>query len=78
MVKVRLQNSAKLLVLGPHPCTRIADLSTHHHWPVQKAIVDLPIKMKENSKRTSGNCMVESVGGTEQEYRRCFADVTKG
>ena len=33
------------------------DLSTRHDWPVKKAIVDLPIKMKGNSKRTSGNSL---------------------
>ena len=31
------------------------DLSTRHDWPVKKAIVDLPIRMKRNSKRISGN-----------------------
>ena len=30
------------------------DLSTRHDWPVKKAIVDLPIRMKGNSKRISG------------------------
>ena len=40
------------------------DLSTRHDWPVEKVIVDWPIRMKENSKRTS----VESVGGPEQGY----------
>ena len=31
------------------------DLSTRHDWPVKNAIVDLPITLKGNSKRTSGN-----------------------
>ena len=31
------------------------DLSTRHDWPVKKGIVDLPIRMKGNSKRISGN-----------------------
>ena len=31
------------------------DLNTRHDWSVRKAIVDLPIRMKENSKRASGN-----------------------
>ena len=31
------------------------DLSTHHDWPVRKVIVDLPIRMKGNSKCTSVN-----------------------
>ena len=31
------------------------DLRTSNGWPVKKAIVDLPIKMKRNSKCTSGN-----------------------
>ena len=33
------------------------DLSTRHDWPVKKAIVDLPIRMKGSSKRTSGNTL---------------------
>ena len=33
------------------------DLSTRHDWPVQNAVVDLPIKMKGNSKRTSGSSL---------------------
>ena len=28
-----------------------------HDWPVKKAIVDLPIRLKGNSKRTSGNSL---------------------
>ena len=28
---------------------------TCHDWPVEKAIVDLPMRLKENSKRVSGN-----------------------
>ena len=39
----------------PPPVYR--DLSTRHDWPVKKAIFDLPIKMKGNSKRTSGNSL---------------------
>ena len=31
------------------------EASTCHDWPVEKAIVDLPIRLKENSKRVSGN-----------------------
>ena len=50
------------------------DLSTRHDWPVKKAIVNLPIKLKENSNAFP--VIVESVGGQEQEYRRCLADVT--
>ena len=33
------------------------DLSTQHDWPVKKAIVNLPIRLKGNSKRISGNCL---------------------
>ena len=33
---------------------RVQDLSTRHDWPVKNAIVDLPIRLKENSKRISG------------------------
>ena len=28
------------------------DLNTRHDWPVKKAIIDLPIKVKGNSKHT--------------------------
>ena len=31
------------------------NLSARHDWPVKKAIIDWPIRMKRNSKRTSGN-----------------------
>ena len=31
------------------------DLSTCYGWPVKKSIVDLPIRMKGNTKHTSGN-----------------------
>ena len=31
------------------------DLSTHHDWPVQEAIVDLPIRLKGNSKWASSS-----------------------
>ena len=34
------------------------DLSTQRDWPVKKAIVILPIRMKGNSKRISGNSFV--------------------
>ena len=33
------------------------DLSRRHDWPVKKAIVDLPIRLKANPKRTSGNSL---------------------
>ena len=29
----------------------------HHDWPVEEAIINLPIKMKGNSKHTSGDLM---------------------
>ena len=29
----------------------------HRDWPVKKTIVDLPIRMKGNSKRISGNTL---------------------
>ena len=31
------------------------NLSARHDWPVKKAVVDWPIRMKGNTKRTSGN-----------------------
>ena len=42
---------------------------------LKKVIVDLPIRMKWNSKRISGNSL-SSLGSPEQGYQRCFADVT--
>ena len=50
---VRLRNIAEILDLGPHLCTR--NLITRHDWPVKKAIVDLQIKTKGNSRRDSRN-----------------------
>ena len=45
----------------------------HHDWPVKKAIVDLPVRLKGNLKCIS---VVESVGGSVQGFRRCLTDVT--
>ena len=42
---------------SPSPPAVYQDLRTHHDWPLKKAIVDLPIRLKENSKRTSGNSL---------------------
>ena len=33
------------------------DLSTRHEWPVKRDMLDLPIRMKGNSKRISGNLL---------------------
>ena len=37
-----------------NPCSRpppvYQDLSTHHDWPVKKAIVNLPVRLKGNLK----------------------------
>ena len=41
-----------------------------HDWPVKNAIVDLPIEMKGNSKRTSGNSL-SPLGA-----QNCLADVS--
>ena len=44
-------------------------MSMGHDWPVYKMpFIDLPIKMKENSER--------STKAPEQGYRRCFVGVT--
>ena len=44
-----------------NPCSRSSavyqDLSTCHDWPVKKAIVDLPIRLKGNLKRISSNLL---------------------
>ena len=42
-------------------CSRLPlvyqDLSTYRDWPIKKAIVDLPIRLKGNSKRNSVNSL---------------------
>ena len=54
--KLRLSPSAKQ---RRSRCSRFPpvynDLSARHDWPVKNAIVDLPIRMKGNSKRTYDN-----------------------
>ena len=50
---------------GPPPV--YPDLSTCHDWPVKKP---LSIRLKGNSKRTSGNSL------SPLGPRRCFTDVT--
>ena len=42
------------------------DSSTRYDWPVKNAMVDLPIKMKENSKRFSGYSL-SSLGGQNKD-----------
>ena len=39
------------------PSSVYPDLRTCHDWPVKNAIVDLPIRIKGNSKRISGNSL---------------------
>ena len=47
-------------------------LSTRPDWPVKNAIVDWPIRMKRNSKRSSGNSLRplgaqnKDIGGASQ------------
>ena len=41
----------------PSPPPVYQNLRTRHDWPLKKAIVDLPIRLKGNSKRTSGNSL---------------------
>ena len=43
-------------------------------WPVKRAPVHLPIRIKGNLKRTSGYYL--SPSGAQNNSRRCFADVT--
>ena len=45
-------------------------MSAGHDWPVKKAIVNLPIRLKGDSKR------IEFAGGPVHGFRHCFADVT--
>ena len=49
------------------------DLSKRHDWPVKKAMVHLPISLKGNSERISGNSLSPfGGGGAEQGSRLCF------
>ena len=43
------------------------EASTCHDWPVEKAIVDLPVSLKENSKRVSGNSS-SPLGAQNKDY----------
>ena len=51
------------------------DLSRRHDWPVKKAIVDLPIKVKGNLKRTSGNWL-SPLGAQNKDIGSAPLDVT--
>ena len=42
-------------------------LSTQLDWPVKKPIVMLPIRMKGNSKRISGNSFVGPLGAKNKD-----------
>ena len=53
------------------------DFSTRHDWPVKNAIVDLPIRLRENSRRVSGN-LLSPLRAMNKDIARCFADVTNG
>ena len=58
-------DQTKLLVIHCEPMQILVlglrfvyqDLSTCHGWPVNKAIVNLPIRLKGNSKRISSNLL---------------------
>ena len=49
---------------GPPPVYQ--DLSTGHDCSVENTIVNLPVRLKRNSKRIS--CNSESVGGAKQGF----------
>ena len=51
------------------------DLSTRHDWPVKKDMLDLPIRMKGNSKRIFGDSL-SPLEAQNKVSRCCFADVT--
>ena len=55
LVKSVYETAPKSLVWAP---TRVfQDLSTCHDWPVNKAIINLPIRLKGNLKRISSNSL---------------------
>ena len=53
------------------------DVSTCHDWPVKKAIVDLLMRLKGNSKCISGN-LLSPVGGPEQGFRAASQTLLTG
>ena len=48
------------------------DLSVCYDWPVKEAIVDLPIRLKGNLKRTCGNLWSPYIVGPEQGSWHCL------
>ena len=56
----------RILVLTPYLCSQ--DLSTRHDWPVKKATDNLPIRLKGNSKRISGNSL-SPFGAQKNDFR---------
>ena len=63
-----------------NPCFRpppvYQDLSTRHDWLVKNAIVDLPIRMKGNSKRASDNSLSPFGASSERFGAQNKTDVT--
>ena len=53
-------------------------MSSWDDWPFKKAIVDLPVRMKGNLKRTSGNSLSplggqdKNIGAASQTYTLFF------
>ena len=56
-VKSVYETAPKSLFCPPPPAPVYQDLRKRHDWPLKKAIVDLPIRLKGNSKHTSGNSL---------------------
>ena len=46
------------------------DLSTRHDWPVKKAIVNLPVRLKENSNVYSGHSL-SLLGAQNKDISAC-------
>ena len=59
------------------PSSVYQDLSTHHDGPVKKAIVDLPIQMKGNSKRSSGNNLLSLLRAHNKVISTAWQTFTK-
>ena len=49
-----LGSALQTLLTGPRPLSVYQDLSMHHEWPIKKAIVDLPLRLKGNLKHILG------------------------
>ena len=60
---------------GPPP--EYQDLSAGHDWPVKKAIVNLPVRLKGNSKRTPGSSL-SPLGALRMDFKAAWQTLLTG